>query len=772
MTFQVDVPANTPPERDVFLWSGNSYIDMYKIADNTWETVIFHTDGWDFSYFYQLGTYYNWEQEYDSGSPRKITTEEKTITDEVTAWRWLRNATGSTEGSVNITLIVTVPHYTPNNSDLYLVGDPFESRTVWSDPQGQLLTKLDSHSYSTTLLVDPNTSIELSLTRGSWAKKATRNFTITPQFNGQLINTYIDGWVDLEAPWNRTSLFTGAAILDWWSSAMKPSVRPAFERFAQEGGEWIQYAVIWNFDHILPTPYGSTASGVYTPDEDLLYIIKEAHRAGLGVFLTFGYNTEMTPDADGVGLPAYNEEEWAIYRQTTLDFLSYYSLLAEENGVEVLGLPDYIGPNETEFDDLMNESIQMMRQNYTGLIASGGSTFNDRYDYYYELDFIGMKLWDNILTGNDNPSVEQLEQAFGERLDSVYLPIHQTYNKSISFNQIAYASTLGSNYVRNLPYVLENMSVPFQQDIQARVFEAFFRAIANRTWIEGGFSFGTAYWELSFPEYSVAHNLAESVILKWAQMVGLKEDIDVNSQQRKMIHLDSTILTIEDQRYTEFRIKTATDQWSSWNAWSSQLNLTTLLGMPVWVEGEYIIWLQARNQNWTSNPVAVRIIINYDPPFLGAWSLKSNYMPQNFTTGVFTLDEDTILTFEYLDDLDLTIYLNITGTENWYTQLSTKFVTLPVSLFVQGTYFLEIRAKDSMGNLSLNFTWIFEIGSTSTTTPTPTTTSTSTGITSTTTTITSTGTTSTTTPGMTGIVVLLPMILVVIISKRKRKHSD
>ncbi|MHA1353531.1 MAG: hypothetical protein ACTSPP_12190 [Candidatus Heimdallarchaeaceae archaeon] len=132
MKFTVNVPENTPQEFGVSLVTSNSFLKMNKLSSTEWYTELDYPEGWEFNYYYAVGEVDHsiWESEYNNSNPRTKTASEGEFVDTVSKWNYIKTHQTSTESSVNVSLVFTVPSYTPDVS-LYLAGELFDN---WVNP--------------------------------------------------------------------------------------------------------------------------------------------------------------------------------------------------------------------------------------------------------------------------------------------------------------------------------------------------------------------------------------------------------------------------------------------------------------------------------------------------------------------------------------------------------------------------------------------------------------------------------------------------------------
>ncbi|MHA1865947.1 MAG: glycoside hydrolase family 113, partial [Candidatus Heimdallarchaeaceae archaeon] len=715
MKFTVNVPENTPQEFGVSLVASNSFLKMNRISSTEWYTELEYPEGWEFKYYYTVGQVAHsiWENDYNESNPRTKTASEGEFIDTVSKWNYIKSPQISTGDSVNVSLIFTVPSYTPDVS-LYLAGELFNN---WINPQGQNLEKIDAHSYRTFIILDKNIETSFTVTRGTWTTSTEKNFTVIPKFEGEEFYFSVDSWKDLSPPWNRTSLITGVMPIDYWAPDMLSSLEPAFKHFAELGGKWIEYSPIWNYDRLKPLPYLSSTTGVYTPDEDLSLLVETAKKYGLRVGISLQINTEQTTDSSQWG--NFTTEQINVLLEGLKTFYIHYAELSQKLGIEFMTFARVSGDwIHDSYDSFMLNLIPEIREIYSGMLTTHQG-WTDDFQYYSLLDFIGFYFWESVLSGNLDPSVDELTTAFEDVLDTHYRPFYLTYQKPILFTQVAYASMEEANSQPTIPSIYEGTNIEYRPDIQARIYEALYRAIANRTWIEGLFSFGWKYWPSHFPEYSISYAPAEAVVAKWSNMIDYGNGVIINNENKVQLEQENFILQLKDSSYyTDLRIRDSEgDSWSSWNEYKTTINLSTILP-EISVEKQHIIWLQAKNSTFTSNPTAVKLVVDSTAPTISIQPISNKFNLSSFSSIERIVEETSLdlITFVFDDTSSINIEAQVTGAEN-YTILTTGNVfTVPIILFTEGDWKIKLNIYDKFNHLT-TITFEFSIFSIESTTP-------------------------------------------------------
>jgi hypothetical protein len=118
--------------------------------------------------------------------------------------------------------------------------------------------------------------------------------------------------------------------------------------------------------------------------------------------------------------------------------------------------------------------------------------------------------------------VEELQAALEARLDGSYREVFERYGKPLVIMQFAYGSHAGAARMAAGGNSGDTEDQPVALDLlaQARLYEAFFRAIAPRPWVAGVFPFG--YHLLDAPldrDFSMRAKPAEAVAARWYELL-------------------------------------------------------------------------------------------------------------------------------------------------------------------------------------------------------------------------------------------------------------
>jgi hypothetical protein len=239
-----------------------------------------------------------------------------------------------------------------------------------------------------------------------------------------------------------------------------------------------------------------------------------------------------------------SESWWRSLAEANKEFIMTSAELAEKLGVKEISVGEMYNTLSQPFwsedapDFMMSEWVQTIkaaRKVYSGkmyfdLSSTGGVADKNVIKWQYkavkpvidETDTISLSIWKGM-SDNCNPTLEELEKNIGEFLDEEVLPIHEEQGKPVVITGIAFAAAdCGS--MGNDAYEVNSREVtpwkpddgtPLDMNEQAFVYDAFMRAIADRPWITGSFTFG--YWrhDTQDKQVGVRGKKAQLVLREW-----------------------------------------------------------------------------------------------------------------------------------------------------------------------------------------------------------------------------------------------------------------
>ncbi len=229
-------------------------------------------------------------------------------------------------------------------------------------------------------------------------------------------------------------------------------------------------------------------------DAELIDLIHKLKSNGLKIVLKPHLDSIKFGLEEGESRGSFNPSDWSKWFEDYEKFILHYAELSEVEKVDLF----VIG---TELDTVIREMpnarekwvglIKKVREKYSGPITYSVSCFGDCYSpkqvsFWSELDFIGFEPYFG-LTNKNNPSVEELKNAFDEKFDKYAKPLFEEYNKPIILTEANVYSYDGVNK-HPIDAPPENAVVDLNE--QADYYEAMFESITNKNWIRGIYWWG------------------------------------------------------------------------------------------------------------------------------------------------------------------------------------------------------------------------------------------------------------------------------------------
>lgn len=264
-------------------------------------------------------------------------------------------------------------------------------------------------------------------------------------------------------------------------------------------------------------------SGWITPtltDDELTTIIKKLNKEGINVILKphidpidFGVNPESNREA-------LKPADWDLFFENYKKFILHYAQLAENNNVPIFVIGTELNslirdmPNsEKKWRDLIKE----VRAIYSGKLTYSVSCFDkclspSEIKFWDALDYIGFEPYFG-LTNKNNPSVEEMKQAFDKKFNLYAKPLYEKYGKKILLTEANIYSKDGAN---QNPLGTSKNQVDYQE--QADYYEAMFESVSGKDWIEGIYWWGW-YLGTTYPGWDKKDDLSDSFVRKPAGQV-------------------------------------------------------------------------------------------------------------------------------------------------------------------------------------------------------------------------------------------------------------
>ncbi|HEX76948.1 MAG TPA: hypothetical protein G4O03_00830 [Dehalococcoidia bacterium] len=559
VTLNVKVPVNTPAT-DHIAWRTNwgpTVIPMTRVSPYKWTLTIFADPGIEPRYVYERleGAGERCHEEFtpdivgptpEIGRTLSVPESDLVINDMVSKWRWFPDAPEESPpaGSpVQVGFWVTLPYNTPADDVIYLAGEAPELGSM-EDPKAVAMTRVNEVTWSANVTLKAGEAIRYRYTRGSWERSELALRTLEVKYANQTTYDAVVRWADLPLPMpprvENWTFMGGARVPDAWLPDHLLWTGSTMDAAKKDGLGWIKINAVYDFERIDPLPLGRSRGFLTYPSEDLELQIKEIRRKGLKIYLApqaINYPQQLLTDEE----KAQKSREWweALMREYEKMTL-YYADIAEETGVEMLGLYRVVSPGDLTtvvdrswVNQKMDEVIWQVRQRYHGLVAYSGYYIGgefgfaeETWDFFHNVDVLENQ-WGGPLSETDDPSISQMEETGANLVDTYLKPIYLEYGKPI-VNAVGYISADGGSqgwakYQGEPPGIMPSYpydeEVPLDLQEQADVYEGLLRVIAERPWMIGVFAHTYLYLDALTKEENVRGKPTAKVMEKWYRLL-------------------------------------------------------------------------------------------------------------------------------------------------------------------------------------------------------------------------------------------------------------
>lgn len=299
-----------------------------------------------------------------------------------------------------------------------------------------------------------------------------------------------------------------------WGGDSRPEVEWTLQNlFIPTGANWIRLHLACQQETARSTQVTCDES-MTVSDEIYMQLVKSAHQMGLRVMseqLIYVSNDPEGYWGGDIG-KFYTEEEWAEWFESFGTMILHYAELAEQAGTDYLVIGselDSTVARTAEWRALINEVRQVYHGRVT--IALDQKEPLQQVQFWDALDSIGVHPYFMYLPGVQDPSVEQLKQAFAP--DAKFLEDLSTkWGKPILISELGVWSV--DKYTQDYNYIDQSNQVDLQE--QSNYYQAAFETFWGRDWVEGIFCYaiegGANYAEPLNIHNDFIHKPAENVI--------------------------------------------------------------------------------------------------------------------------------------------------------------------------------------------------------------------------------------------------------------------
>ena len=272
-----------------------------------------------------------------------------------------------------------------------------------------------------------------------------------------------------------------------WGGDSRPEVEWALQNlFIPTGANWIRLHLECQQETARSTQVTCDES-MSISDEIYVQLVKSAHQMGLRVMSEQIIYVANDPEGHWAGDIGkfYTEEKWAEWFESFGTMILHYAELAEKADTDYLVIGSELESTTlrtTEWLDL----IQKVRQVYHGriTIALDQKEFLQQAQFWGALDSIGVHPYFMYLPGVQDPSVEQLKQAFAP--DAKFLEdLSAKWGKPILITELGVWSV--DKYTQDYNYIDQSNQVDLQE--QTNYYQAIFETFWGRDWVQGIFCY-------------------------------------------------------------------------------------------------------------------------------------------------------------------------------------------------------------------------------------------------------------------------------------------
>lgn len=331
------------------------------------------------------------------------------------------------------------------------------------------------------------------------------------------------------------TFLSGQVIEDLYDPAYYPFLNTTAAHMKKIGYNYVAIAPPeqWTEVNGLPKVINDFKNNPNYPDE-------ATFKAEIKAYKDRGFTVLMSPQICCTE-PNYKDRSaawWDAYFSESTNFLVRYAKIAQETGVDYLQYfirQDYQG---TDASERYKALFAAVRQVYSGKIGEGVWSFSNEpriiplaseITWADDLDYFYVAI-DHPLSNKSDPTDAELEAAAGRMLDGTK-PLYDKFKKPVIL-QTTYFNVAetwrGTDFysIADVPWLhtseseLQTGKYRQNQTDQARVVNAYFKAIAARPWIVGYGQFGYGHWENPLSaELSVRGKQSEAIWQKWNTLI-------------------------------------------------------------------------------------------------------------------------------------------------------------------------------------------------------------------------------------------------------------
>jgi len=329
---------------------------------------------------------------------------------------------------------------------------------------------------------------------------------------------------------NSEDFLSGVSLNDWWDKRWLDSVDTTLNKIAQLNSKWVEISPVPYMSSIYPPKIDINTSSNSISDDDLIYLIKTAHKYGLKVYLN-PFQWAFIADTN----TTHTQDWWNEFQNEWEPLLLHYAQLAQDNNVSLFGfkmwmnIEDIDSSEASKMDTNSSKLFDKVKDIFSGKIAVESTCTNDNVailDVFKKADYLALKIWPHYpwSSMDDNGTdVDGLKTFFSSKFDSCrkYFTDNNLTQPVIireltihSYKDVL-ASDSTAGEMQTSAFGETNSSIEVDFDIQAKVYEAVLYNVSQKDWLVGNFAFTYFYWDSLDKEINIRAKPAQEVMSKW-----------------------------------------------------------------------------------------------------------------------------------------------------------------------------------------------------------------------------------------------------------------
>jgi hypothetical protein len=290
-------------------------------------------------------------------------------------------------------------------------------------------------------------------------------------------SVFPEALVSYEAPVYQKGMCFSAWSSDAFSSSESDE---SLVLLAETNTEWVSICFAWAQSNTTSHDIRVDPDRTATTDS-VKHAITEAHSLGFKVMLKPMVDTLEIEKTQGYPTVWRGEiqpsDEWF---ESYSNFINFFAEFAEENDVELFSVGCEFKATTREKEQ-WERVISGVRERYSGPITYAADWTNyQNIEWWDSVDYVGIDAYFPLSLFNNNPSLEDLKNAWSNYADEIEALI-STVNKPVIFTEIGYRSGDGTNMAPSNYWT--DMPVDLQE--QRDCYEAAFQTLWNRSWFYG-----------------------------------------------------------------------------------------------------------------------------------------------------------------------------------------------------------------------------------------------------------------------------------------------